>query len=156
MYRWSLPNYLSSRTLTVIFPGLIIFPSGVNSHCLCEKIVCTELIRLHKRKLPKNIVIRTKLLNFIKNLKPRLYIAYFSRYWSSCLCPKLLKGILRKIRIFEKPLVVKPSELFCFKDTINFTSLLLFLSGINRRCIWVKYFELNSIAWPIKSLTALE
>ena len=156
MYRWSLPNYLSSRTLTVIFPGLIIFPSGVNSHCLCEKIVCTELIRLHKRKLPKNIVIRTKLLNFIKNLKPRLYIAYFSRYWSSCLCPKLLKGILRKIRIFEKPLVLKPSELFCFKDTINFTSLLLFLSGINRRCIWVKYFELNSIAWPIKSLTALE
>ena len=156
MYRWSLPNYLSSRTLTVIFPGLIIFPSGVNSHCLCEKIVCTELIRLHKRKLPKNIVIRTKLLNFIKNLKPRLYIAYFSRYWSSCLCPKLRKGILRKIRIFEKPLVVKPSELFCFKDTINFTSLLLFLSGINRRCIWVKYFELNSIAWPIKSLTALE
>ena len=156
MHRGSLPNYLSSRTLTVIFPGLIIFPSGVNSHCLCEKIVCTELIRLHKRKLPKNIVIRTKLLNFIKNLKPRLYIAYFSRYWSSCLCPKLLKGILRKIRIFEKPLVVKPSELFCFKDTINFTSLLLFLSGINRRCIWVKYFELNSIAWPIKSLTALE
>ena len=156
MYRWSLPNYLSSRTLTVIFPGLIIFPSGVNSHCLCEKIVCTELIRLHKRKLPKNIVIRTKLLNFIRNLKPRLYIAYFSRYWSSCLCPKLRKGILRKIRIFEKPLVVKPSELFCFKDTINFTSLLLFLSGINRRCIWVKYFELNSIAWPIKSLTALE
>ena len=156
MYRWSLPNYLSSRTLTVIFPGLIIFPSGVNSHCLCEKIVCTELIRLHKRKSPKNIVIRTKLLNFIKNLKPRLYIAYFSRYWSSCLCPKLRKGILRKIRIFEKPLVVKPSELFCFKDTINFTSLLLFLSGINRRCIWVKYFELNSIAWPIKSLTALE
>ena len=156
MYRWSLPNYLSSRTLTVIFPGLIIFPSGVNSHFLCEKIVCTELIRLHKRKLPKNIVIRTKLLNFIKNLKPRLYIAYFSRYWSSCLCPKLLKGILRKIRIFEKPLVVKPSELFCFKDTINFTSLLLFLSGINRRCIWVKYFELNSIEWPIKSLTALE
>ena len=156
MYRWSLPNYLSSRTLTVIFPGLIISPSGVNSHCLCEKIVCTELIRLHKRKLPKNIVIRTKLLNFIKNLKPRLYIAYFSRYWSSCLCPKLLKVILRKIRIFEKPLVVKPSELFCFKDTINFTSLLLFLSGINRRCIWVKYFELNSIAWPIKSLTALE
>ena len=156
MYRWSLPNYLSSRTLTVIFPGLIIFPSGVNSHCLCEKIVCTELIRLHKRKLPKNIVIRTKLLNFIKNLKPRLYIAYFSRYWSSCLCPKLLKGILRKIRIFEKPLVVKPSELFCFKDTINFTSLLLFLSGINRRCIWVKYFELNSIVLPIKSLTALE
>ena len=156
MYRWSLPNYLSSRTLTVIFPGLIIFPSGVNSHCLCEKIVCTELIRLHKRKLPKNIVIRTKLLNFIKNLKPRLYIAYFSRYWSSCLCPKLRKGILRKIRIFEKPLVVKPSELFCFKDTINFTSLLLFLSGINRRCIWVKYFELSSIAWPIKSLTALE
>ena len=156
MYRWSLPNYLSSRTLTVIFPGLIIFPSGVNSHCLCEKIVCTELIRLHKRKLPKNIVIRTKLLNFIKNLKPRLYIAYFSRYWSSCLCPKLRKGILRKIRIFEKPLVVKASELFCFKDTINFTSLLLFLSGINRRCIWVKYFELNSIAWPIKSLTALE
>ena len=156
MYRWSLPNYLSSRTLTVIFPGLIIFPSGVNSHCLCEKIVCTELIRLHKRKLPKNIVIRTKLLNFIKNLKPRLYIAYFSRYWSSCLCPKLRKGILRKIRIFEKPVVVKPSELFCFKDTINFTSLLLFLSGINRRCIWVKYFELNLIAWPIKSLTALE
>ena len=156
MYRWSLPNYLSSRTLTVIFPGLIISPSGVNSHCLCEKIVCTELIRLHKRKLPKNIVIRTKLLNFIKNLKRRLYIAYFSRYWSSCLRPKLRKCILRKIRIFEKPLVVKPSELFCFKDTINFTSLLLFLSGINRRCIWVKYFELNSIAWPIKSLTALE
>ena len=156
MFRWSLPNYLSSRTLTVIFPGLIIFPSGVNSHCLCEKIVCTELIRLHKRKLPKNIVIRTKLLNFIKNLKPRLYIAYFSRYWSSCLRPKLRKGILRRIRIFEKPLVVKPSELFCFKDTINFTSLLLFLSGINRRCIWVKYFELNLIAWPIKSLTALE
>ena len=156
MYRWSLPNYLSSRTLTVIFPGLIIFPSGVNSHCICEKIVSTELIRLHKRKLPKNIVIRTKLLNFIKNLKPRLYIAYFSRYWSSCLCPKLLKGILRKIRIFEKSLVLKPSELFCFKYTINFTSLLLFLSGINRRCIWVKYFELNSIAWPIKSLTALE
>ena len=56
------------------------FPSGVNSQCLCEKIVCTELIRLHKRKLPKNIVIKTKLLNFIKNLKPRLYIAYFSRY----------------------------------------------------------------------------
>ena len=156
MYRWSLPNYLSSRTLTVIFPGLIIFPSSVNSHCLCEKIVCTELIRLHKRKLPKNIVIRTKLLNFIKNLKPRLYIAYFSRYWSSCLCPKLRKGILRRIRIFEKPLVVKPSELFCFKDTINFTSLLLFLSGINRRCIWVKYFELSSMTWPIKSLTALE
>ena len=155
MYRWSLPNYLSSRTLTVIFPGLIIFPSGVNSHCLCEKIVCTELIRLHKRKLPKNIVIRTKLLNFTKNLKPRLYIAYFSRYWSSCLCPKLRKGILRKIRIFEKPLVVKPSELFCFKDTINFTSLLLFLSGINRRCIWVRYFELSSTAWPIKSQTAL-
>ena len=61
-------------------------------------------------------MIRTKLLNFINNLKPRLYIAYFSRYWSSCLCPKLRKGILRKIRIFEKPLVVKPSELFCFKD----------------------------------------
>ena len=156
MHRGSLPNYLSSRTLTVIFPGLIIFPSGVNSHCLCEKIVCTELIRLHKRKLPKNIVIKTKLLNFIKNLKLRLYIAYFSRYWSSCLCPKLRKGILLKIRIFEKPLVVKPSELFCFKDAINFTSLLLFLSGINRRCIWVKYFELSSIAWPIKSLTALE
>ena len=53
----------------------------------------------------------------------------------------------------RKPLVVKPSELFCFKDTINFTALLLFLSGINRRCIWVKYFELNSIVLPIKSLT---
>ena len=156
MYRWRLPNYLSSRTLTVIFPAINFFPSGVNSQCLCEKIVCTELIRLHKRKVPKNIVIRTKLLNFIKNLKRRLYIAYFSRYWSSCLRPKLRKCILRKIRIFEKPLVVKPSELFCFKDTINFTSLLLFLSGINRRCIWVKYFELNLIAWPIKSLTALE
>ena len=148
MYRWSLPNYLSSRTLTVIFPGLIIFPSGVNSHCICEKIVSTELIRLHKRKLPKKIVIRTKLLKFINNLQSRLYIAHFWRYWSFCL--------ENELRIFEKPLVVKPSELFCFKDTINFTSFLLFLSGINRRCIWVKYFELNLIAWPIKSLTALE
>ena len=55
----------------------------------------------------------------------------------------------------RKPLVVKPSELLCFKDTINFTALLLFLSGINRQCIWVKYFELNSMTWPIKSLTSL-
>ena len=47
---------------------------------------------MHKRKLPKKIVIRTRLLNFINNLKSRLYVAYFSRYWSSCFCPKLRKG----------------------------------------------------------------
>ena len=47
---------------------------------------------MHKRKLPKKIVIRTRLLNFINNLKSRLYVAYFSRYWSSCFCLKLRKG----------------------------------------------------------------
>ena len=55
----------------------------------------------------------------------------------------------------RKPLVVKPSELFCFKDTINLTALLLFLSGIKRQCIWVKYFELSSMAWPIKGPNSL-
>ena len=47
---------------------------------------------MHKRKLPKKIVIRTRLLNFINNLKSRLYVAYFSTCWSSCFCPKLRKG----------------------------------------------------------------
>ena len=44
------------------------------------------------RKLLNKIVIRTRLLNFINNLKSRLYVAYFSRYWSSRFCPKLRKG----------------------------------------------------------------
>ena len=35
-------------------------------------------------------------------------------------------------------------RIFCFKDTINFAALLFFLSGINRKCIRVKFFELNS------------
>ena len=103
-----------------------------------RKIRWTELIRLHKQKLPKKIVIRTK-------LKSTLYIAYFRDIKVRTFCAKF-SGLKCELRIFEKPLVVKPSELFCFKDTINFTALLLFLSGINGRCIWVKYLELNSIA----------
>ena len=42
---------------------------------------------------------------------------------------------------------MKPSELFCFKET-TFATLLFFLSDITRQFISVKYFELNSIAWP--------
>ena len=47
-------------------------------------------------------------------------------------------------------LVVKPSELFCFKDTINVAMLLVFLGGVNRQCICVKYFELRANRLRIK------
>ena len=30
------------------------------------------------------------------------------------------------------------SQLFCFKDTINFAALLFFPRGINRQCIWIR------------------
>ena len=42
---------------------------------------------------------------------------------------------------------MKPSELFCCKETTTFATL-FFLSDITRQFIWVKYFELSSIAGP--------
>ena len=47
-------------------------------------------------------------------------------------------------------MVVKPSELFCFKDTINVATLLAFLGGVNRQCNCVKYFELRANRLRIK------
>ena len=57
---------------------------------------------------------------------------------------------LRKYTFQEKKSCgapMKPSELFWFKDTINFAPLLSFLSGINGQCI-CKIKFLNSVAWP--------
>lgn len=44
------------------------------------------------------VIAKCQLFNCIKNLKSLLYIAYFSRYWSLCFCPKLHTDRLRKIQ----------------------------------------------------------
>ena len=47
---------------------------------------------------------------------------------------RLLLGLFLKLTIYGVPM--KPSELFCFKDTENFATLLFFLVACNKKFQW--------------------
>ena len=130
-----------------------------------RKIVWTQSIRLHEQKLPQKQW--TKLFYFIKNLNTRLnrawyffdilkFVFFVQSYASLGHFAQNLLVLFANLESSKNHLVVKPYELFCFKDTINVAALLVFLGSLNRQCICVKYFELSSFAWPKIDLTGLE